>query len=206
MASTENAQQLSREFSMKRFGRILCGTAASIFFLLSDSVLESRPTLAETSASNSESGDQSAANQCTVGVSEFPSVRSKTKELYFLMEKYFLYCHSDLSVLDEIYRAETRDEQWADPLEHKIRAAGEGAEGPKVTGECRRSLCRFDLESFATKRWGILDYNDRFRALSMQNHIVAHFVPSAQGGFTGYFYSDTSAPAFLDPFLRKMHP
>jgi hypothetical protein len=183
-----------------------CGTVASIFFLLPGSVLESRSTFAETSASNSESGDQSTANECRVGVSEFPSVRSKTKELYFLLEEYSLSCHSDLSVLDEIYRAETRDEHWAEPLEHKIRAAGEGAEGLKITGECRRSICRFDLDSFAAKRWGILDYNDRFRALSMQNHIVAHFVPRAQGGFTGYFYSDTSTPAFLDPFLMEMHP
>jgi hypothetical protein len=206
MALTKNAQQLLLEFTMKRFGRILFGTVASIFLLLSGSVLESRPAFVETSASNSVSGDRSTANGCTVDVSEFPSVRTKTGELYFLMEKYFLYCHSDLSVLDEIYRAETRDEQWAVPLEYKIRAAGEGAEGLKVTGECHRSLCRFDLDSFAAKRWGILDYNDRFRALSKRNHIVAHFVPSAGDGFTGYFYSDISAPAFLDPFLKEMHP
>jgi hypothetical protein len=208
MASADKctAIELSWEFIMKRFGHILSVTSVlGVTLLLPAAVLQSRPTFAETTAVSAESGNRRIANGCTVDVSEFPSDRTSAKELYFLMEKYFLYCHSDLSVLDEIYEAEARDDQWAVPLEEKIKAAGAGAEGP-ITGECHRSLCRFDFESSTAKRWGILDYSDRFRALSVETHIVAHFAPSARHGFRGYFFSDVSPPAFLDSFLKVSRP
>ena len=129
-------------------------------------------------------------------------------ELDALMSIYLLRCSNKLfAALDTIYEDEERNESWATMLEEKIEKATRAA-GPALTGACRSSLCRFDIDTtrpsdcnprFAQFNRGLID---SVSGTKLQVSIL--YRPTRTGCNTRYFYSTVMPPAFLEPLRRRM--
>jgi hypothetical protein len=146
------------------------------------------------------------AQSCTVSTSEFPAALIKVRDLDLLMGKYFMYCHADLSVIDKAYETETRDAQWAGPLEEKIKEAAAQVNGLKISGACRRSLCRIDFEAADIEYCYslVLKFSQRLRPLikGTPYAVGGNYVPMLPRGYREYLYSEVLPPAFLASFRQ----
>lgn len=124
-----------------------------------------------------------------------------------LMGKYawMTTCNPSLrSVLDDIYRQEKRDEQWAAPIEEKINAAASTHE-VVVTGACHASLCRYEVRSIHPTVLAAYDMDSNVVAATRNTRFSVESIHLGTGSsYTTYFYSTVVPAAFVDPLRRKM--
>jgi len=160
----------------------------------------------QSNAGNPETPPGSPA--CGVGTSEYPAALANVRELQSLMAKYFMVCRADLSIIDSVFEEEPRDGLWAGPLEERIKQAAAAEPGLKVSGQCRRSLCRIDFEAADIEYCYalVLKFSLRLRPL-LKGTVYAVggvYVPMLPRGYREYFYSELLPPVFLESFRQRM--
>lgn len=158
-------------------------------------------------ATESPTGDR---NYCKADVEGLPPGVYYKHPVDRVVAGYFSHCMDRTTVtLGAIYSAERRNPVWADPLEAKINEVAEssGLNSLTMTGDCRASLCRYDVklspaDLAAWKRTGphMLGLLGPVTKAHLSVGGIERVTPT---GFICLFYSGAS-PAFLEPFRSRM--
>jgi hypothetical protein len=146
---------------------------------------------------------------CTVDTSDI-SEPLISDDLQILMTRYAFasMCDGRLSsALETIFTREKRDETWAGPLEERFSALAAVATEVKIRGECRASLCRYDIEqSHPDKHIDIQhEIDDKVIASVKSTKLTVESVRFAKpSGYIAYFYSTVLPAEFVEPLRRAM--
>src|ERR1700722_12582632 len=77
--------------------------------------------ISSTISNGAIAGDSTLGHPCTIDTAMIPDDITSVRDLELVMQRYFLHCSSDLTLLEGIFQKETRDPQWASPLEARIK-------------------------------------------------------------------------------------
>ena len=177
------------------FGALLVASSAS---LLSSSAAEE----------NANGAQLNTGGRCGIHTEDIGHPVTTAEDVDLLVDRYLGACFDQLDIaIGRVYAREQRDAEWALPLEEKVKqATSPPIQGTTIKGECRTSLCRYDIKLSGTQSVYVTHIEIARRLFALVNntplevHDIYYSVP---GGFTIYFYS-TVNPRFAEPLRAEM--
>jgi hypothetical protein len=124
-----------------------------------------------------------------------------------LLYRYLIACREKLNRdLDSIYAAEKRDQEWAAPIEEKVRQTA-AMQAVTISGDCHTSLCRFSVElPSAQGHSAQLSFDHSLvSSLGKSGHAVSTvYFSTPKANIVEYVCSNVAPVAFIGSLRMKM--